>query len=238
VQIDFDFIDHALEVASSSGARRVVPLEPMSVAEFYEQTMAALAEVGSPVAIWPVPVEMPERTPFPENRHNASYDAAAVERFWRALLQADRLLKQFRAGFTGKASPVAFYWGSFDLAVSFFSGRAAPPHPGAPNVARYVMREAYSGEQSSLGWWPGSGSMTEPAFYAYAYPEPAGYREASVAPEAAYYSQELGEFLLPYEAARTAADPDAAVLAFVESAHAAAVRLQEWDENPVRLLGS
>jgi hypothetical protein len=177
----------------------------------------------------PVPVEVEVATPFAEDTRHASYDAALARRFWRVLAQADRVMKRFRARFIGKSSPVHFFWGSFDLAVTRFSGREAPVHPGAPGVADIVTREAYSHEVSSAGFWPGNDMFPEPAFYAYFYPEPQGYRTAEVGPAAAYYGTDMGEWLLPYEAVRTAADPDAALMEFLQSSYAAGADLAGWD---------
>lgn len=229
-EIDFDFLEHELRMNTSSGERRMFPLEPMAVADFYEKVMRALDDLNLHVDIWPEPVEIPgDIQPFPEDRTHASYDPESAERFWRALLQAHRVFTEFRARFTGKVSPVHFFWGAFDLAVTRFSGRRAPKHPGgAPNCADWVMEEAYSHEVSSAGFWPGTG-LGEAAFYSYAYPEPEGYREHPVRPEAAYYLEELGEFVLPYEAVRTASDPEAALLEFLQSTYEAAADHADWD---------
>jgi len=230
--INFDFVDHALRITTSAGEERTFALKPMSVATFYEKTMHALDELGIEVDIYPEPVEIPDPIqPFPEDETHASYDADAVHRFWRALVQVDRVFTAFRARFTGKVSPVHFFWGAFDLAVTRFSGRDAPKHPGGvPNCADWVMEEAYSKELSSAGFWPGTG-LGEAAFYSYAYPEPDGYRERPVQPAAAYYLDDLGEFVLPYEAVRTANDPDAALLSFLQSTYAAAADLADWDRD-------
>lgn len=226
--LDFDFVDHVLRISTSEGTERSFALEPMSVAEFYRKTMAALGALGLHVEVFTRPVEVVEAIPFEKDETHASYDADAVHRFWRALVQADRVFTAFRARFIGKVSPVHFFWGAFDLAVTRFSGRTAPKHPGgAPNVADRVMEEAYSHEVSSAGFWPGTG-LGEAAFYAYAYPEPDGFREAVVAPEAAYFHEELGEFILPYEAVR-AADPDAALLTFLQTTYEAAADLARWN---------
>ena len=229
-QIDFDFIAHALHVITSDGRSQSFDLEPMSVAEFYRRTMDALDALGLDVSIWPVPVELPEVTPFEEDEQHASYDADAVHAFWRALVAADRVFTAFRARFLGKSSPSHFFWGAFDLAVTRFSGRPAPKHPGGyPNVADWVMHEAYSHEVASAGFWPGTGGLGEAAFYAYAYPTPDGFADADVEPEAAYFFGDLGEFVLPYEAVRTTDDPDAALMAFLESTYAATADLAGWD---------
>jgi len=230
-QIDFDFIAHALHVTTSDGRSHSFDLEPMSVAEFYRQTMDALDALGLDVSIWPVPVELPEVTPFAEDTEHASYDADAVHRFWRALVQVDRVFTAFRSRFIGKVSPVHFFWGAFDLAVTRFSGDDAPKHPGgAPNCADWVMEEAYSKELSSAGFWPGTG-LGEAAFYSYAYPEPDGYRDRAVQPEAGDFLDDMGEFVLPYEAVRTADDPDAALLSFLQTTYAAAADLADWDRD-------
>jgi hypothetical protein len=229
-QIDFDFIDHRLRIDSSDGAQRQLSLQPQSVADFHSAVMRALADIGIEVTIDRMPNEIAGAIPFDEDREHASYDAVYAQRFWRILVQADRVLKAFRTGFIGKASPVHFFWGSFDLAVTRFSGRRAPPHPGGvPNLADAVVREAYSHEVSSVGFWPGGGAIDYPAFYAYAYPEPTGFRTAEVRPEAAFYSTDLGEFILPYDAVRTAAAPDATLLDFAQSTFDAAASAGHWD---------
>lgn len=231
-EITFDFIDHVLSIETSDGTDRRITLEPRTTADFYSEVMARLDELGIPVQIWPRPVEVETPIRFDEDRVHQSYDAAQVERFHGALLQADRVLQRFRGQFIGKSSPVHFFWGAFDIALTRFSGRRAPEHPGgAPNVGRHVMVEAYSHEVASFGWWPGSAAYPEPAFYAYAYPEPAGFREAAVRPVAAQYLQALGEFVLPYEAVRLATDPDAAVLAFCSEVYEAAADLGMWNRQ-------
>jgi Family of unknown function (DUF5996) len=237
--VEFDFIDHVLSVESSDGATSTLPLIPRSVADFYTAYMTALRSLGFAPTIRPVPVEVETAIPFAEDRQHASYDADAAHRCWQILVQADRVLKRFRGRFLGKASPVHFFWGSFDLAATRFSGRRAPPHPGgAPNCPDYVMVEAYSHECNSAGFWPGGGAIAEPAFYAYAYPEPAGYRERAVRPDGARYSAEAREFILPYDALRGAADPDDALLQFLQSTYEAAADLARWDrpalERPPR----
>jgi hypothetical protein len=229
-EMTFDFHEHRLNIVTSDRQTASVRLEPRSVADFYREVMARLRELGIDVSIWPVPVEVPDPVPFEDDEQHASYDAVYAERCWRALVQVDRLLKEFRSGFIGKASPVHFFWGAFDMAVTRFSGRLAPEHPGAPNIPLRVAREAYSHEVSSCGWWPGGGPYQAPVFYAYAYPEPARFREAPVRPEGvATYFAELGEFLLPYETVRTSADPDAEVMTFLETTYAAAAELGGWD---------
>jgi len=231
-EIEFDFFDHRLHIVSSGGERRSFDLKPMSVADFYREIMEVLGALNIEVRIWPVPVEIPDPIQaFPENKEQASYDSEAVERFWRALLQVHRVFTDFRARFIGKVSPVHFFWGAFDLAITRFSGRTAPKHPGGiPNCAAWVMEEAYSHEVSSAGFWPGAG-LGEAAFYAYAYPEPDGFSKYSVKPEAAYYRKELGEFILPYEAVRTADEPDNVLLDFLQSTYEAAADLAKWDRN-------
>ncbi|MGH7206007.1 MAG: DUF5996 family protein [Nitrospiraceae bacterium] len=227
-QIDFDFLDHKLRIETADGDHRSLALAPRSVAEFYRETMAALRSLGIDVSIWTTPVEVEDRTPFEQDHKHATYDPEYAQRCWRILVQATRVLTDFRSRFIGKVSPVHFFWGAFDLAFTRFSGRPAPKHPGAPNVARFVAREAYSHEVSSCGFWPGAGLGT-PAFYAYAYPEPEGFKEYPIKPEEAFYSKELREFLLPYDAVRTAKSPDAALLAFLQSTYEAAATLGKWD---------
>jgi Family of unknown function (DUF5996) len=227
-QIDFDLIDSRLRIEDMDGARADVPLRPMSVADFYAQTLEALAGLGIAVQITPIPNELSDAVPFAADRRLRDYRPEQARAFWRQLVQANRVLWQFRAGFVGKVSPVQFFWGSFDLAVTRFSGRPAPRHPGgAPNCPDWVMVEAYSHEVSSCGFWPGGGE--EGAFYSYAYPEPTGFADQPVRPAEAFYSQDYRQFLLPYEAVRTAHDPDATLLAFLEDTYAAAARLAEWD---------
>lgn len=228
--IDFDFIDHRLLIATSDGSARTLPLRPQSVAEFYAAVMAALADLEVPVRIHTMPNEIPDAIPFEQDRQHAAYDAPAVTRFWRALIQVDRVFKTFRARFAGKCSPVHFFWGSFDLAVTRFSGRAAPPHPGGvPHMPDWVAREAYSQEVSSAGFWPGSVSAPEAVFYSYAYPEPTGYRDVAVPPREARFDQTLGEFVLPYDAVRTSANPDETLLDFLQGTYDAAADRAHWD---------
>jgi uncharacterized protein DUF5996 len=232
VELEFDFIDHLLVARTSDGVVRTLPLAPQSVAEFYEQFLGMLRSLGVEVRIRPVPSEIATAIPFPEDREHASYDAGAAHRCWGALVQIDRVLKEFRGRFLGKCSPVHFWWGGFDLSCTRFSGRPAPPHPGGfPNLPDWVTREAYSHECISVGWWPGGGfaPIVEPAFYAYAYPEPPGCPEATISPAAAGYNLDLREWILPYEAVRSAPDPDAALLEFAQSTYAAAAELGGWD---------
>ena len=228
--VDFDFIDHALLIRASDGALHRFSLVPRSVADFYATYLAALRSLGIEVALKPVPVEVERAIPFAQDREHAAYDADAAHRCWKILLQADRVLKQFRGRFLGKASPVHFFWGSFDLAMTRFSGRTAPTHPGgAPNCPDYVMVEAYSHECSSCGFWPGGGAIAEPVFYAYAYPAPPGYADAQGLPEGARYSPEAQEFIFPYEAVRRAPAPDEALLDFFQTTYDAAATLGHWD---------
>ena len=232
IEIDFDFVDHRLVVRSDAAPQRAFALAPMSVAAFYRRILAELAAVGVDVAIDTSPNEVDDRTPFPEDVGHSSYDAAAVTRCWRALLAADRLLRVFRTSFVGKASPVHFFWGSFDLAVTRFSGRPAPLHPGGiPGLPDAVTREAYSHEVSSAGFWPGNDAFPHAAFYSYAYPAPAGFASARIAAEGAVWSDALGEWLLPYERVRSADDPDASVLSFLAATYRAAAELGRWDPS-------
>lgn len=228
--IDFDFIDHQLILCASNGEMERFNLEPMDTADFYAAVMAAMERIGCPVTINVVPNEVVDPIPFPEDRTHSSYDAEAVNRFWRVLGQVDRVFNRFRADFQGKASPVHFFWGSFDLAVTRFSGRTAPDHPGGlPNMPLWVAQEAYSQEVSSAGFWTGSDDAPEPIIYSYAYPAPAGFDKASVSPRSARWSSELGEFVLPYEAVRTAGDPEAVLLEFLRSTFEVAAGLANWD---------
>ncbi|HEX3827999.1 MAG TPA: DUF5996 family protein [Sporichthyaceae bacterium] len=228
LEIAFDFLDHRLRMATTDGRSSEFPLQPGSVAEFYAATVAALAEVGVGVPMLARPVELPVAVPFAQDTVSRPYDRDAAHRFWLVLVQADRLMNVFRSRFRGKVSPVHFFWGSADLAVTRFSGRTAPRHPGgAPNCADWVMQEAYSHELSSCGFWPGGSA--EGSFYAYAYPTPVGFAESPVEPTAAFFDHGLGEFLLPYAAVRTATDPDSMVLEFFRSTYTAAADLADWD---------
>lgn len=229
VQIDMDFISHELLVTTSRGDRRSLPLRPTCVAQFYEEVMAALRELGAPVEIHTLPQEVPDPVPFPVDRAHCAYDPEYANRFWRALVQADRVLQEFRSWFIGKASPVHYFWGACDLAVTRFSGRPAPEHPTVPSLSTRVVREAYSHEVSSCGWWPGGGPAGYPAFYSYAYPEPPGFRDAPAQPDAAFYSADLGEFILPYDSVRRSPDPDQTLLGFLQSTYEAAANLGRWD---------
>jgi len=229
LDIEFDFVDHALVIRTSGGEARRVALQPQSVAAFYTATMAALDDLDVHVPMLARPVEIPVAIPFAEDEQHRSYDAAAAHRFWLALLQAHRVMERFRARFVGKSSPVHFFWGGFDLAVTRFSGRRAPKHPGGiPNVADWVNEMAYSHEVSSCGFWPGGSA--EGSFYAYAYPTPDGYAQWPVQPAGiAFFEPGLGDFLLPYAAVRTAEDPDAMLLSFFQSAYEGAAELSKWD---------
>jgi hypothetical protein len=228
LEIEFDFIDHQLDLRTSDGQSRQVALEPRSVASFYAATMAALEDLKAHVSIFPRPSEVLVAIPFPEDEQHRSYDAAAVQRFWQALVQSHRVLQVFRARFIGKASPVHFFWGGADLAATRFSGRKAPAHPGGvPNCPDWVQLLAYSHEVHSCGLWPGGSE--EGSFYAYAYPAPDGFGDWPVRPDEAYYDTKLGEFLLPYKAVRTADDPDETLLAFCQSTYEAAAELGHWD---------
>ena len=228
-EIEFDFVGQRLAVRTSRGAERSLPLRPQSVADFYRATIDLLDSMGIAVAIKETPNEVPNPIRFSEDRIHASYDAAAAHRFWRALVQADRIFKLFRSGFLGKASPVHFFWGSFDLAVTRFSGRRAPLHPGGvPGLPDAVVREAYSHEVSSAGFWPGAEAFPRAAFYSYAYPEPAGFRDRPVAP-GSYFDTTLGEFILPYDTVAQAGQPDALLLDFLSTTYVAAAETGGWD---------
>jgi len=229
-QIELDFIDHTLWIRTSDGQFRQVMLRPVAVAEFYADVMIALEELGIALRIDEMPNEIPDAVRFGEDRTHASYDADFANRFWRVLLRSHAVFSHFRTAFLGKASPVHFFWGSFDLAVTRFSGRPAPRHPGGiPHLPDAVVREAYSHEVSSAGFWPGGGPIDYPAYYSYAYPAPNGFAAAPVRPAQAFFSTELGEFILPYDAVRTAADPDAALMEFLQSTYEAAANLAKWD---------
>ncbi|HEX7253066.1 MAG TPA: DUF5996 family protein [Thermoanaerobaculia bacterium] len=223
-EIYFDFIDHVLRIETSVGASRVLRLEPRAVADFYADLMAVLRSLGIEVSIWRMPVEIPNPIPFDEDRQHASYDSEQVHRFWTALLRMTPVFEEFRGRFIGKASPVHFFWGSFDLAATRFSGRLAPERPGADRM----MREAYSHEVISAGFWPG-GNGVDASFYAYAVPEPAGYAQSAVLPGSAYYHPELKEFLLPYESVRQSASPRESLREFLQSTYDSAANLGKWD---------
>lgn len=226
--IEFDFIEHQLVLRTSDGDARTIALQPRSVADFYRSVMSTLREMSLPVKIWPWAVEIPTPIRLDEDVQHHSYDPKAANRFWRVLSSIAHVLNAARCDFVGKCSPVHFFWGSFDLAVTRFSGRAAPPRDGPA-----FMQDAYSHEVISHGFWPGSGPVLEPAFYAYAAPVPAGLADARVRPAAAYYHRELGEFILPYEAVRTAESPSQAIREFVDSTYEAAAALARWDRHAV-----
>jgi hypothetical protein len=230
--IAFDFLDHQLMIETSDDVSRALPLGPRSVADFYQELMTVLDTMGLPVRVWPMPVEIAAPVRFDEDRDHRSYDREYVKRWWRILVQVHELFTQCRCAFIGKCSPVHFFWGSFDVAVTRFSGRLAPAREGPAFV-----RDAYSHEVISHGFWPGSGPVLEPAFYAYAVPEPPGLKTAAVHPDGAYYHHQLNEFILPYEVVRTSASPEAAIRAFVESTYNHAASLGRWDraalERPV-----
>jgi hypothetical protein len=231
-EMAFDFLSHQLRIQTSDGAVESLPLVPRTVADFHRELFERLRALDLDVRIRTMPCEIPDAVPFELDRTHGAYDAEYATRFWRVLVHADRVLKAFRSRFIGKASPVHFFWGSFDLATTRFSGRPAPPHPGGvPHLPDWVTREAYSHEVSSCGFWPGGEAMPRPVFYAYAYPEPAGFREAAVRPDMARYDAGLSEFLLPYEELRRTADPDATLLAFLESTYEAAADNGAWDRR-------
>ncbi len=229
-QIDFDFIGHRLMLRTDHGASEAIPLGPRSVADFYGEVMDRLRGLGLETRIWTMPVEIEDAVPFDRDRDHAAYDPEYVNCFWRILVQVERVFTSFRSLYLGKVSPVHFFWGSFDMAVTRFSGRQAPPlMSNSPHLGVDVMREAYSHEVSSCGFWPGNGGFGQPAFYSYAYPEPSGFPDAPVTPDQALYNQELGQFLLPYDAVRQAASPDERLLDFLQSTYAAAADLGRWD---------
>lgn len=231
-QIDFDFIEHQLVIRTSDGAMQAILLRPCPVADFYQDIFAALRALDIEVAIRKKPNEVAHPISFDRDFEHAAYDAEYAHRCWRALTQADRVFKTFRARYIGKCSPVHFFWGAFDLAVTRFSGRPAPEHPGGvPNLPDWVVREAYSHEVCSCGFWPGNDAVPFPAFYAYAYPEPKGFPDVQVQPERAFYSRELKEFILPYSEVRQADSPDQELLAFLQSTYEAAADLGHWDRT-------
>jgi len=233
-QMDFDFFDHQLKLTTSDGNVRSIGLSPRSVADFYQAVMAALEELHLPVTINTKPNEVSDPIPFEQDHIHAAYDADAAYRFWRVLVQSDRIFREFRSHFCGKVSPVHFFWGSFDLAVTRFSGRPAPEHPGGvPNLPDAVAKEAYNQEVSSAGFWPGIG-LGYPAFYSYAYPVPDGFKDASIKPESAFFHEGLGEFILPYSAVRESNNPDQTLLSFLESTYEAAANLADWDKGALR----
>jgi hypothetical protein len=229
-QIEFDFLDHVLWIRTAEGQSHQLMLRPMPVAEFYAEFLHLLGQLGIHPHIDKMPNEIPDAIPFDEDKVHRAYDKEYAHRFWRVLLRADEVLSRFRTSFLGKASPVHFFWGSFDLAVTRFSGRRSPLHPGGiPHLSDDVVREAYSHEVSSAGFWPGGGGIDYAAFYSYAYPAPEGFSSARVCPDAAFFSQELGEFILPYDAVRTAPDPKQTLMAFLQSTYEAAADLGHWN---------
>src|SRR2546428_2783027 len=229
-EITFDFIDHKLRVDKSDGAQRTIELRPRSVADFYRAVMSGLNELGLPVSINTMPNEIADPRPLDRDEEHRSYNPEHANRFWRILVQSDRVFKDFRSRFCGKCSPVHFFWGSFDLAVTRFSGRPAPPHPGGvPHLPDEITREAYSQEVSSLGFWPGNAAMPTPVFYSYAYPEPPGFSGAKVQPDAAFYEAKLREFILPYDAVRNAEKRDQVLLDFAQSVYDVTSKLGKWD---------
>ena len=232
LELEFDFVDHVLAIRVTDGGERRLALKSGDIAGFYREVEDALAALGAPTEIVAWPNELPAQTPFADDHAPRVYDPAIANAFWRALVQVHRVFQRFRTCFVGKVSPIHFFWGAADLAVTRFSGRRAPLHPGGfPHLPDAVTREAYSHECSSAGFWPGDASLGGPAFYSYAYPAPAGFAAAKVEPAAAYFNQTLGEFLLPYDAVRTAPDPDKALLAFLQSTYAAAADLGHWDRD-------
>jgi len=231
LQINFDFIAHRLIIESSDGSTKSVALRPRSVAEFYQEMMTALESLEMPVSIWTTPVEVPDRTPFEKDQKHASYDSEYAQRFWHILLQSSQVLMKFRSRFIGKVSPIHFFWGAFDLALSRFSGPRAPTHPGAPNCGVFVMVEAYSHEVSSCGFWPGGGLVDNPSFYSYSYPEPQGYKDYAIQPREAYYHIGISEFLLPYDVVRSSSSPGEVLLSFLQSTYEAAATCGGWDRQ-------
>jgi len=224
-EMEFDFVDHKLDITCSHGQSTTIALQPKSVATFYRETMEALRGLGVEVRIWRLPVEIPDPIPFDEDEQHASYDPEYANRFWQVLRASDKVMQEFRSRFIGKSSPVHFFWGSFDLAVTRFSGRPAPPRPGAD----VITREAYSHEVISHGWWPGQGPFGKPAFYSYTAPAPDGLADATVQPQQAYYDKEMGEFLLLYDDVRNANDPEATLTDFLQSTYEAGASLAKWD---------
>ena len=231
LQISFDFIDHLLVIETTEGSTKTIDLRHCSVAEFYRETMAKLESLKMPVTIWTTPVEVPDRIPFEEDQKHATYDPEYMQRCWRILVQTNRVLTKFRSRFIGKVSPVHFFWGAFDMAVTRFSGRPAPLHPGVPNCGVFVMQEAYSHEVSSCGFWPGGGLVDNPAFYSYSYPEPQGFKDYAIQPREAFYHKGISEFLLPYEVVRSSSSPGEVLLSFLQSTYEAAATCGGWDRQ-------
>jgi hypothetical protein len=232
VEVELDFIDHNLLIRSSDGTTRRMALGPRSVADFYVEYMGLLGELGIEPDFWPAPNELPDTTRFEQDQEHRSYDPEYANRCWQILSQTDRVLQEFRSRFIGKCSPIHFFWGAFDMACTRFNGKTGPVHPGGvPNLPDQAVREAYSHECISAGWWPGGGPLPEPAFYSYTYPEPTGFADARVRPAAAYYQRDLKEFVLPYEAVRTAGQPDDVLLEFFQSTYEAGAELGSWDRT-------
>ena len=232
LQIDFDFIKNMLIIQTSEGDTKTIVLCPRSVADFYHEMMSVLGELDIYIPVWTTPVEIQDRTPFEEDHKHASYDPKYVHRLWQILFQVNKVFKEFRSYFIGKVSPVHFFWGAFDLAVTRFSGRSAPSHSGSPNMARFVAIEAYTHEVSSCGFWPGGIGITEePVFYSYAYPEPNGFKDFHIQPSEAFYHTGMNEFILPYEFVRKSKDPDKVLMAFLQSTYEAAATLSNWDRD-------
>ncbi len=240
VQIDFDFVAHELVIETSDGGREAIKLAPMTVAEFYGKLMTALESMDVLCHVWPVPCEVAEPIPFKKDEVHKAYDPEYAQRFWRILLQSSRVIEIFRARFIGKVSLIHLFWGAMDLACTRFSGRTAPEHPSMPGLPDRVVRDAYSHEVSSCGFWPGApgpnGAFLEPFFYSYAYPEPPGYREYAIAPAGAKFDSNFGEFIFPYEAMRQSADPDAALLQFLQSTYEAAANCAKWDRAALEVV--
>lgn len=231
LRIDFDFISHVLLIETSEGSTKTIDLRPHSVADFYQETMSVLSSLGMPITIRTMPVEVADPIPFEKDEKHADYDPKYAHRFWRILLEVSRVFSEFRSRFIGKVSPVHFFWGAFDLAVTRFSGRSAPEHPGVPFCPRFVMVEAYSHEVSSCGFWPGGPPVNEPVFYAYAYPEPPGFNNSPIQPSEAFYHNEMREFILPYNAVRKSKLPDQTLLSFLQSTYEAAATCAKWDRS-------
>jgi Family of unknown function (DUF5996) len=231
LEVEFDFIAHQLLLRTGAGSSRSLALAPRTVADFYREYTTTLQSLGMEVPIWPVPSEMEDTLPFPDDTQHRSYDPDAAARCWRILSQANQVFSDFRGRFIGKCSPVHFFWGGFDLACTRFSGRRAPVHPPVPNIPDRVVQDAYSHECISVGWWPGGGPIPEAVFYSYAYPEPAGFDRATIRPNEAYYNTDLREFVLPYEAVRTAERPGQALLEFLQSTYEVGAGLAAWDRK-------
>lgn len=236
LQIDFDFIHHQVIFQTSDGFQETLALRPMSVSDFYDKVMDKMMVLGMPIKIYTLPTEIPGAVPFEQDQQHSAYDSSYATRFWRILLQTERVATAFQSRYVGKVSPVHFFWGGFDLAVTRFSGRLAPKHDNVPGIPDAVVQSAYSHEVSSFGFWPGGSSLPEPVFYSYAYPAPPGFAKASVQPNEAYFFEPLGEFVLPYEAVRAATDPEQALWAFMQSTYEAAADLGQWNRAELELV--